>query len=91
MPLQRRYRFIYSQLAWMLVLIVLLAAFDAVSLEAFFLVSLLGLLIVTDLTAPLNVTPRWRKRLRWVVLVGLVVFSVFIVRFVRSTIPPEAF
>lgn len=91
MPTQRRERFIHAQLAWMLVTLVLLAALDTVSLESFFLISLLGLLIVTELTAPLNVTPKWRKRLRWIILAGLAVFGVFIVRFLQQTLPPEVF
>lgn len=91
MPTQRRQRFIHAQLAWMLVTLVLLAALDTVSLEAFFLISLLGLLIVTELTAPLNVTPTWRKRLRWIILAGLVVFGVLIVRFLLEILPPEVF
>lgn len=91
MPTQRRQQFIHAQLAWMLVTLVLLAALDTVSLETFFLISLLGLLIVTELTAPINVTPTWRKRLRWVILAGLAVFGVFIVRFLLEILPPEVF
>lgn len=91
MPTQRRQQFIHAQLAWMLVTLVLLAALGTVSLETFFLISLLGLLIVTELTAPINVTPTWRKRLRWVILAGLAVFGVFIVRFLLGILPPEVF
>lgn len=90
MPTQRRQRFIHGQLTWMFVTIVLLVALDALSLEAFFLLSLLGLLIITDLTAPLNVTPKWRRRLRWVVLAGLAGFGVFVVQFVLEAFPWEA-
>lgn len=78
MPTQRRQRFINAQLAWMLVTIVLLAAADALTLQSFFLFSLVGLLIVTDLTSPMNVTPKWRKRLRVVVLLGLVAFGLVV-------------
>ena len=91
MPTQRRQRFIHAQLAWMLVTLVLLAVLDAMSLETFFLISLLGLLIVTGLTAPINVTPTWRKRLRWIILAGLAVFGVFIVWNLIEILPPEVF
>lgn len=91
MPTQHRQRFIHAQLAWMLVALVLLAVLDTLSLRSFFLISLLGLLIVTELTAPINVTPTWRKRLRWIILAGLVVFGVFIVRFLLETLPPGVF
>ncbi|MFP8891058.1 hypothetical protein ACLI4U_15010 [Natrialbaceae archaeon A-CW2] len=69
---QRRLRFIHGQLAWMVAAIFFLAVLDSLSLGLFFLISLLGLLIVTDLTTPQNVTPAWRSRLRWVILAGLV-------------------
>ncbi|MFC7008655.1 hypothetical protein [Halalkalicoccus salilacus] len=91
MPTQRRQRFIHGQLAWMLVTLVLLAALGAVSLETFFLISLLGFLIITELTAPLNVTPTWRKRLRWIIFAGLAVFGMFILRFLQRTLLPEVF
>lgn len=82
MPTQRRQRFIHAQIAWMLVTIVVLTAADALSLQSFFLFSLLGLLIVTDLTAPMNVRPKWRKRLRLVVVVGLVAFGITVIGWV---------
>jgi hypothetical protein len=71
MATQRRQRFLYAQTAWMLATIVVLALLGSLSLELFFVVSLIGLLIVVELTAPFSVTPRWRSRLRWVILVGL--------------------
>ena len=86
---RRRRRFLHGQLAWMLSVIVLLALFDALSPEIFFFFSLIGLLIVTDLTAPVNVTPEWRRRLRWVVLAGLAVFGYIVVRWIIEVFPWE--
>lgn len=60
--------------------IVVLAAIEALSLELFFVVSLIGLLVVTELTAPLNVTPRWRKRVRVIIVLGLLVFAYVVAR-----------
>ena len=73
----------------MLSIILLLALFDALSLELFFLFSLIGLLIVTELTAPVNVTPEWRRRLRWVVAAGLAAFGLIVVRWLLGVIPFE--
>lgn len=73
-------RFIWGVLAWMLGSVVLLAALDALSLELFFVISLIGLLVVIELTAPINVAPRWRGRLKWIVAAGLLVFSAIVVR-----------
>lgn len=87
MPTQRRQRFISAQLAWMLLTIVFLTALDTFSLELFFSLSLIGLLVITDLTAPLNVTPTWRKRLRWMILAGLAIFGLIIAQFLIEVFP----
>ena len=80
MPTHRRQRFVHAQLAWMIACVLGLALLDALSLELFFVLSLIGFLIVTELTAPLNVSPVWRRRLRWVILAGLIGFAVIVVR-----------
>ena len=86
---RRRRRFINGQLGWMLAVIVLLSLFDAFSLEMFFLISLIGLLIVTELTAPVNVTPEWQRRLRRVILAGLLVFGYIVIRWIVDIFPWE--
>ena len=87
MATRRRQRFVYGQTAWMLATIVGLAALDALSLELFFVVSLVGFLVVVELTAPFSVTPQWRSRLRWIVLAGLAVFGYIVVRRVLAILP----
>lgn len=84
----RRLRFIHGVLAWLLGSMVLLAALGSLSLELFFVISLIGLLIVVELTAPLNVTPRWRARLKWPLAAGLVVFAGIVVRRILEILPP---
>ena len=64
----------------MLACVLGLALLDALSLELFFVLSLIGFLIVTELTAPLNVSPTWRRRLRWVIAAGLLGFAVIVIR-----------
>ena len=76
----RRLRFVRAQMAWMVGVILVLAALVAFSYELFFVLSLIGLLIVTELTAPVNVTPQWRSRLKWPIAIGLVIFAVIVVR-----------
>jgi len=83
----RRQRFIHGQAAWMLGTILVLTALGALSLEVFFVLSLIGLLVVIELTAPFNVTPRWRARLRWVILVGLLGFVYVVVRRILEILP----
>ena len=87
MATRRRQRFVHGQTAWMLATIVGLAALDALSLELFFVISLVGFLVVVELTAPFSVTPQWRSRLRWIILAGLAVFGYIVVRRVLTILP----
>ena len=80
MTTHRRQRFVHAQLSWMIACVLALALLDALSLELFFVLSLIGFLIVTELTAPLNVSPAWRRRLRWMILAGLIGFAIIVIR-----------
>lgn len=84
----RRQRFVHGQAAWMLASLVVLAALRSLSLDLYFIVSLVGFLVLVELTAPFNVTPAWRSRLRWLILAGLVVFGGIVVRRVLEILPP---
>jgi len=84
----RRQRFINAQLAWMLAAILALAALDSLTLELFFVVSLIGFLVVTELTAPFTVTPRWRARLKWLILLGLLGFGYIVIKRILAILPP---
>lgn len=87
MPTHRRRRFIHGQTAWMLASILALALLDALTVELFFVLSLIGFLVVTELTAPFAVTPRWRKRLKWIIALGLIVFGAIVVRRILEILP----
>lgn len=82
-------RFVRGQLAWMLAAVLVLSLLGSFSYELFFVLSLIGLLIVTELTAPFAVTPDWRRRLRWLIAIGLVGFAVVVVRRILEILPPE--
>lgn len=75
----------------MLTALVALAALGALSLELYFVVSLIGFLVVVELTAPFQVTPRWRSRLKWLILLGLAVFGAIVVRRILEILPPGVF
>ncbi|WP_434522753.1 hypothetical protein [Halorubrum sp. AS12] len=91
MALDKRRRFVYALVAWMVSVILLLTALDALELELFFVVSLIGLLVVVELTAPFNVTPRWRQRLLPVILAGLAGFSYIVIRRIIEILPEGTF
>lgn len=87
MATRRRQRFIYAQTAWMLAAVVGLTLLGALSLELFFVISLIGFLVVVELTAPFSVTPEWRSRLRWIILIGLAGFAYVVVRRILAILP----
>lgn len=82
-------RFVRGQVAWMVATVLALTLLTAVSYELFFVLSLIGLLVMTELTAPLNVSPTWRRRLQWPILLGLAGFAVVVVRRILEILPPE--
>lgn len=73
----------------MLAVILVLAVVGSFSYELFFVLSLIGLLIVTELTAPFAITPNWRRRLRLLILFGLVGFGIVVVRRILEILPSE--
>lgn len=89
MATRRRNRFIYAQTAWMLATVLVLALLGSLSYELFFVVSLIGFLVVVELTAPFNVTPRWRARLKWLIAAGLAVFAYIVVKRILEILPPS--
>ncbi len=82
-------QFVRGQVAWMVATVLALSLLGSLSYELFFVCSLIGLLIVTELTAPFNVTPEWRSRLKWLILAGLAGFAYVVVRRIVEILPPE--
>ena len=91
MTTQRRHRFIHGQVAWMLGTLLLLVVLDSLTLEIFFVISLIGFIFVIELTAPFAVAPRWRSRLKWIVLLGLAVFAYLVSERILAILPPGVF
>jgi len=91
MPVTKRRRFVHIHVAWMLAAALVLTLLESLTYELFFIVSLIGLLIAVELTAPFRVTPRWRRRLRWVVLLGLAGFGYILLQRLLALLPPEVF
>ena len=80
MTVERRQRFVLFQTGLMLASVVALAALDLLDLELFFVVSLLGLLVLSELSAPVTVEPAWRRRLKLLVTLGLLAFGLVVLR-----------
>jgi hypothetical protein len=75
----------------MLLVALVLVAVDALSYELFFILALIGLLALAVLTAPVTVTPDWRRRLRSIVAVGGGAFAVIVVYRLIRIVSPEVF
>lgn len=87
MTTRRRRQFVVGQLCWQLGTIVALSLVGALSLDLFFVVSMIGFLVVVEVTAPVEITPAWRRRLRWLVVLGLAAFGYVLVRRVLGILP----
>ena len=85
--MDRRLQFIAAQTVWTYGAVVVLTMFGVLTFELFFIISLVGFLIIIELTAPYVVEPRWRTRLRWVVGLGFVGFGYIAVRRILSILP----
>jgi hypothetical protein len=88
MATRRRSQFLIGNIAWFLGAVLVLSVLGSLSLELFFVVSLIGFLVVVELTAPFAVTPRWRRRLKWFIGIGLLVFGYIVVRRILAILPP---
>ena len=87
MAIARQYRFVSGVLAWTLASLFVLVATGWLTYELFFVISLIGVLIVVEFTSPIHVRPRWRNRVRWVVLVGIAGFLVVLARRTVAVLP----
>lgn len=88
MATQRRFRFIYGFTAWMLLAVFILTLLESVTLELVFVLSFIGFLVTVELTAPFTLTPHWRRRLKWITAVGLLVFAGIVIRRILAILPP---
>jgi hypothetical protein len=77
-------RFVYLQTFAMLMGLLVLAAIGAASLPNFLVVSFVSLLVVAEYTAPIALRPRWRRRLRWVLVGGAVIFAYVSAQYLMS-------
>jgi len=89
MSVARQYNFVSAVLAWSLASLFILVATGWLTYELFFVISRIGVLIVVEFTSPVSVRPRWRKRVRWIILIGIAGFLVVLARRTVAVLPPE--
>jgi hypothetical protein len=61
--------------AWAFLALAVLAVFGSLSYEYFFVLCLIGFLVIVELSGPFASRPRWRSRVNAVILPDVVVFA----------------
>lgn len=72
----------------MLATALVLALLESLTYDLFFVVSLIGFLVVIELTEPIGIRPEWRRRLRWLIPPALLVFGYIVIRRILAILPP---
>lgn len=75
---RQKRRVIWGQSVWMLLALIFVLVIDRSSLEFFFIISLIGFLLLVDISSPVFVRPTWRKRLLRIAVLGILIVSVMI-------------
>lgn len=78
--MRKNHQLTYVFGAWMFVVLALLTLFQSLSLEYFFVLGLIGFLIIVELSGPFTVRPAWRKRVNIVIVLGVILFSLVVVK-----------
>jgi hypothetical protein len=63
---------------WVFLVLALLLLFTSLSLEYFFVLCLIGFLIIVELSGPYTVRPKWRLRVNIFILVGTIIFAIIV-------------
>ncbi|HTY90202.1 MAG TPA: hypothetical protein VMC84_03415 [Methanocella sp.] len=77
--LTRSQRLVYIFGGWMFAVLALLALFGSISYEYFFVLCLIGFLVIVELSGPFTVRPAWRSRVNIVIILGVLVFSLIVI------------
>jgi hypothetical protein len=88
--LSPRLRFLYLLVGWLVVSLVVLSAFGSLNFDLVYVSSLVGFLVVTELTAPLNRIQQWRSGLGVVAAAGFLGFAYLVVSRVQSILAVPA-
>lgn len=76
----RSHLFIYLLSGWMFMVLFFLIIDNNLDPEIFFVLNLIGFLVLVELTSPFNFKPEWKQRLKWVLLVGAIGFLIIVTR-----------
>ncbi|MGE5465281.1 MAG: hypothetical protein ACM3PB_00100 [Betaproteobacteria bacterium] len=82
-------KLIFASGGWVFATLAILAILDNISFESFFVICLIGFILITVLSGPDTARPRWRSRVNVVMLAGFVVFLIIIINKVLNILGIE--
>jgi hypothetical protein len=71
-------KIVYTFGGWVLLVLSLLLLFNSLSYEYFFVLCLIGFLIIVELSGPYTVRPKWRLWVNVFILMGTVIFALIV-------------
>jgi hypothetical protein len=77
--LTKSQRLVYVFGGWVLVVLSLLALFNSINYEYFFVLCLIGFLVIVELSGPFTVKPAWRSRVNIVIALGVLIFTFIVI------------
>lgn len=84
--MRRIERFIIMVAAWIFVSLTLLETFDAIDLKLFFILVLLGFLVLTEVVAAPLADQTWKRRIHFLITIGFIIFIYIVVEKVREVL-----
>jgi hypothetical protein len=76
--LAKSQRLVIALSIWIFTVLALLIFFKSLSFEFFFILCLIGFLIIIELSGHFLVKPKWRSRVNIIVVLGVIVFAVIV-------------
>lgn len=74
----RAQRIVMTFGGWAFLLIATLLIFDVLSLELYFMLCLIGFLVIVHTTGPFVSRPRWRSRINLVIAAGILILALIV-------------
>ena len=81
MGFNERVRFVTASTLFVSITIVSLTAINLFSLELFIIISCFGFVTIAEVASPDWYAPQWQEGVRWMVGIGLLVFTVIVIQY----------
>ncbi len=74
---------------WILTVLVLLSVLNSLDYVYFFILCLIGFLIIVEVIGPFTTRPRWKSRINALIVIGLIAFAAIVLTKVMEIIGPK--